>query len=136
MSDITRKKSAIPEGLDDNGIAEEEREENLHSDIRSSIAYEKETIINYNNAEKEAVYYSLRRHDIEMIQRLAENYPDDVHIRAQRDGAIEATLPKSSVKIRPPRQLSDEQRESMAERGKALYAKLAAKKAIEKKSEE
>lgn len=52
MSDITRKKSAIPEGLDDNGIAEEEREENLHSDIRSSIAYEKETIINYNNAEK------------------------------------------------------------------------------------
>ena len=136
MSDITRKKSAIPEGLDDNGIAEEEREENLHSDIRSSIAYEKETIINYNNAEKEAVYYSLRRHDIEMIQRLAEKYPDDVHIRGQRDGAIEATRPKSWVKIRPPRQLSDEQREAMAERGKALYAKLAAKKAIEKKSEE
>ena len=136
MSDITRKKSAIPEGLDDNGIAEEEREENLHSDIRSSIAYEKETIINYNNAEKEAVYYSLRRHDIEMIQRLAEKYPDDVHIRAQRDGAIEATLPKSWVKIRPPSQRSDEKRVAMAERAKALYANHAAKKAIEKKSEE
>lgn len=61
-----------------------------------------------------------------MIRRLAEKYPNEVHIISQGDSAIEATLPKSWVKIRPPRQLTDEQREALVQRGRELYARMAA----------
>lgn len=54
---------------------------------------------------------------ITRIKKLAEEYPDECQIIAEnQDGSIFAHLPVSWVKISPPRQYSEEQREAMAER--------------------
>lgn len=108
----------------DNKVSESE----IDRDLRFSIAAEKETIINFNNAEQEASYYTLNLNKRAQILQLAEEYPDDVHIIRQSDDMVEATLPKKWIKIRPPRKLTDEEREIMVERGKKLaeYAKAKA----------
>lgn len=100
---------------------------NVSSTPLTSI--ERETIITYNNAEDTANVYSLNLPMLRKIRKLAEDYPDDVKILHQADDMIEATVPKSWVKIRPPRKLSDEQREAMAERGRSLYEHALAAKA-------
>ena len=55
------------------------------------------------------------------ILKLAEEYPDEVHIIARpetNDGCVYATIPSSYVKIAPKnrRQMTDEQRAAAAER--------------------
>lgn len=92
---------------------------------------ERETIINYNNADKTANCYSLNLTMRRRALELAEEYPDDIHIIMLKDDAVEFTFPKSWVKIRPPRKLTDEQREELVRRGRELYEKQQAKKAAE-----
>lgn len=99
-----------------------------------STAYEKETIINFNNAEQNASCYTLNTHKRQMLLNLAEEYPDDVKIISKRDDMVEVTFPKKWVKIRPPRKLTEEQRVNAVERGKALAA-LAAEKRAAKSNE-
>lgn len=99
-----------------------------------SAAYEKETIINFNNAEQNASCYTLNTHKRQMLLNLAEEYPDDVKIISKRDDMVEVTFPKKWVKIRPPRKLTEEQRVNAVERGKALAA-LAAEKRAAKSNE-
>lgn len=94
-----------------------------------SAAYEKETIINFNNAEQNASCYTLNTHKRQMLLNLAEEYPDDVKIISKRDDMVEVTFPKKWVKIRPPRKLTEEQRVNAVERGKALAALAAEKRA-------
>lgn len=53
------------------------------------------------------------------ILRLAKEYPDDVEIKTwpeDNDGTIVATLPRSWVKIRPPKRLTDETKKKLADR--------------------
>ena len=53
------------------------------------------------------------------ILRLAKEYPDDVEIKTwpeDNDGTIVATLPRSWVKIRPPKRLTDEAKKKLADR--------------------
>lgn len=105
------------------------------SDVNKfSAAYEKETIINFNNAEQNASCYTLNTHKRQMLLNLAEEYPDDVKIISKRDDMVEVTFPKKWVKIRPPRKLTEEQRVNAVERGKALAA-LAAEKRAAKSNE-
>lgn len=99
-----------------------------------SAAYEKETIINFNNAEQNASCYTLNTHKRQMLLNLAEEYPDDVKIISKRDDMVEVTFPKKWVKIRPPRKLTEEQRVNAVERGRALAA-LAAEKRAAKSNE-
>lgn len=96
--------------------------------ISSGSAYgltnaERETIINYNNADATANVYSLNQPMRRRILALAEEYPEDVKITRLEDDSIEAEIPKGWVKIRPPRKLTDEQREALVERGRALAEK-------------
>ena len=69
-----------------------------------------------------------------MLLNLAEEYPDDVKIISKRDDMVEVAFPKKWVKIRPPRKLTEEQRVNAVERGRALAA-LAAEKRAAKSNE-
>ena len=120
---------------DDDDIEDAEDTIGDSSDVNKfSAAYEKETVINFNNAEQNASCYTLNTHKRQMLLNLAEEYPDDVKIISKRDDMVEVTFPKKWVKIRPPRKLTEEQRVNPVERGRALAA-LAAEKRAAKSNE-
>ena len=120
---------------DDDDIEDAEDTIGDSSDVNKfSAAYEKETVINFNNAEQNASCYTLNTHKRQMLLNLAEEYPDDVKIISKRDDMVEVTFPKKWVKIRPPRTLTEEQRVNAVERGRALAA-LAAEKRAAKSNE-
>ena len=120
---------------DDDDIEDAEDTIGDSSDVNKfSAAYEKETVINFNNAEQNASCYTLNTHKRQMLVNLAEEYPDDVKIISKRDDMVEVTVPKKWVKIRPPRKLTEEQRVNAVERGRALAA-LAAEKRAAKSNE-
>lgn len=122
-------------GADDDDIEDTEDTIGDSNDVNKfSAAYEKETIINFNNAEQNASCYTLNTHKRQMLLNLAEEYPDDVKIISKRDDMVEVTFPKKWVKIRPPRKLTEEQRVNAVERGRALAA-LAAEKRAAKSNE-
>lgn len=115
---------------DDDDIEDAEDTIGDSSDVNKfSAAYEKETVINFNNAEQNASCYTLNTHKRQMLLNLAEEYPDDVKIISKRDDMVEVTFPKKWVKIRPPRKLTEEQRVNAVERGRALAALAAEKRA-------
>lgn len=120
---------------DEDDIEDTEDTVSDSSDVNKfSAAYEKETVINFNNAEQNASCYTLNTHKRQMLLNLAKEYPDDVKIISKRDDMVEVTFPKKWVKIRPPRKLTEEQRVNAVERGKALAA-LAAEKRAAKSNE-
>lgn len=120
---------------DDDDIEDAEDTIGDSSDVNKfGAAYEKETVINFNNAEQNASCYTLNTHKRQMLLNLAEEYPDDVKIISKRDDMVEVTFPKKWVKIRPPRKLTEEQRVNAVERGRALAA-LAAEKRAAKSNE-
>lgn len=54
--------------------------------------------------------------------RLAEEHPEDVKIlKENADGSVFAHVPVNYVKISPPRQISDEQREAAGERFRQMW---------------
>lgn len=46
--------------------------------ISSDAAYERETVINFCDAEKKASYYTRNRSRMQELRNLAAEYPDDV----------------------------------------------------------
>lgn len=70
------------------------QEREVEQDVFAGQAYEKETIINFNNAEKAASYYTLNFHKRKELLELAEKYPEQVKIVSDNGEAIEALLPK------------------------------------------
>ena len=88
-------------------------------------AYEKETIINYNEGEPTASVYTHNRALRRTLDKLAQERPDDCHIdKVSHDGAAtDYTVPKMWIKIRPPRIASEAQK--VASRAAAEKAKLA-----------
>lgn len=78
--------------------------------------YEKETVINFNDAEK-IVYLSTSQDYMKRrIKKLAEEHPNEVKITSEDQYTIIAELPKKYVKVSPPRFISEEQRIASAER--------------------
>lgn len=56
------------------------------------------------------------------LLKLADKNPKDVKIIAEnRDGSLYAHMPISYVKISPPRQVSEEQKEAASERFKKMW---------------
>ena len=81
----------------------------------------KETCVNYLNVDEYATFCSSEKKWINKILALHEKYPDKVKIiRKPEDngGMIYTHIPKSYIKISPPRQINytEEQRAAMAER--------------------
>lgn len=91
-------------------------------------AYEKETIITFNNAESTASYYTLNANKRKMILKLAQDYPDDVKIVQQSEDMAEVILPKKWIRVSAPRVLSEEEREKLVSRGKRLAELMAQKR--------
>lgn len=83
--------------------------------------FEMETIINFNEAEKKASVYThngpLRRR----LEQLAHERPEDCRLfRTCHNGqAAEYYIPKSWIRIRPPRVASEAQKEALAKARKA-----------------
>lgn len=81
--------------------------------------YEQETIFNYNQEEKTASCYTCDPALIRKLDRLCEN-GEAITVSREGDGWKEYQFPRSWIKVRPPRQLSDEQRQKLAERMKSM----------------
>lgn len=81
----------------------------------------KETCVEYLDVDKHATFCSAERKWINKILKLKESCPDEVDIRfypENNDGIILAHIPKSWLKISPPktRTMTDEQRAAAAKR--------------------
>ena len=81
----------------------------------------KETAISYLNVEDCATFHSSETKWINKILKLRESHPDEVKIEYMPEdngGMILAHVPKSWLKISPPRQVNytEEQRAAAAER--------------------
>ena len=88
-------------------------------------AYERETIINYNEGEPTASVYTHNRALRRTLDKLAQERPEDCRVdRVSHEGtAVDYIIPKAWVKIRPPRIASEAQK--VASRAAAEKAKLA-----------
>ena len=82
--------------------------------------YERETIISYNEAEKTANIHTHNKPLRRKLEKLAADRPEECRLEkvSQFYEAVDYTVPKAWVKIRPTRVLSEEQRTAMSERGK------------------
>lgn len=81
--------------------------------------YEQETIFNYNQEEKTVSCFTRDPALIRKLDRLCEN-GEEITVAREGDGCKEYTFPKSWLKVRPPRKLSDEQRQKLANRMKSM----------------
>ena len=82
--------------------------------------YEMETIYNYNQEEPLASCYTMDRALIRRLDALAEKHKEITLLRTG-EGMREYTFPKKWVKVRAPKELSDEQREKMAKRARERF---------------
>ena len=81
----------------------------------------KETCIEYIDVDKYATFCSSERKWINKIYKLKEKYPDEVHIEVseeENDGMIVAHVPKTWMKVSPPKKVNytEEQKAALAER--------------------
>lgn len=86
--------------------------------------YEKETIINYNNEDGTAQVFTYHRALQNKLNKLLGINPD-ISVLRQGDEWTEYLVPKSWIKVSPPRQVNytDEQRAAMVERLAAARSK-------------
>lgn len=94
-------------------------------------AYERETIINFCDAEKTCSYYTRNYSRMNELRKLATEHPDEVKLTIDKEDCVEAEFPKKWVKIRPPMFISEERRAILVESGKKLAA-LSKEKAARK----
>ncbi len=80
---------------------------------------EMETLITYNQAEPTAMIYTFDKALIGKLEKLRET-DKRISLSREGDGWKEYTLPKKAVKVRMPRELSDEERAKMADRMKNI----------------
>jgi len=83
---------------------------------------ERETVILYNQQEKTA---SICTEDPALIRKLdilSSNRPE-ITVRLRREGYGEYICPKGWIKVRAPRELSDEKKQLLAERMRRTNAK-------------
>ena len=87
--------------------------------------YERETIINFNEGEKNASIYTHNKVLRRKLQQLAEEKPGECCLMATSHNgeAADFIIPKAWIKIKPPRVASEAQR--AASREAARKAKLS-----------
>jgi len=88
--------------------------------------YEQETIINFNEEEKTAGIYTHNKALRQKLAALARDRPEDCRlVKASRSGrAVDYTIPKSWIKIVPPRIASEAQKVALARARKAASKPL------------
>lgn len=77
----------------------------------------KENAIEFYKGDKRATVSFSQGKYISRIKKLKEKYPDDVEIVAENpDGSLYAHIPTKWIKINPPKEMSEEQKEAARER--------------------
>lgn len=92
---------------------------------------EQETIVNYNQEDKTASCFTCDQSLIRKLDILCEK-SSEIIVTKIGDGCKEYSFPKRWVKIKMPRQLSDEQRQKAAERAARNFGSAREKKSDEK----
>lgn len=87
-----------------------------------------ETNINYTKEDDMAEVFTTALADIKKLDRLAFAHQDDIRIRQKADHTRTYLIPKKWIRIRPPKQYSEEEKQKLAERGKANLQKLREEK--------
>lgn len=90
---------------------------------------ENENMVEFLDNDKEA---TVTLHDLRLknrVLKLAEEYPAEVKVTVmpeQNHGFLVAHVPKKWVRVNPPikREMTEEQKEALADRGRAVLAKL------------
>jgi len=78
--------------------------------------YEKETVIIFNDDEK-IVHLSTSQDWMKVrLKKMAEEHPEEVKIISENQYTLLVEVPKKYIHIRPPRQLSEEQKNAATER--------------------
>ena len=81
----------------------------------------KENVIEFLYNQKVATVTFTQGRFITKIRRLAESHPNECQITAtNKDGSIVAHIPTSWIRINPTLELSDEQKEKLAERARHM----------------
>lgn len=93
----------------------------------SLSAYERETIINYNDDEKTAVVYTCNQTLRKRMDAIAPERPDDCKRTKNNEFHAEYEIPKKWIKILPNRILTEEERQLLSERMKEKRAEWARK---------
>jgi hypothetical protein len=81
---------------------------------------EKETTINYNDAEKEARIYTCNAALMRKLDRLCTEYPDLYKLVKQDEYSKWYIIPKKYIRIGKPVAMSDEQKAAASARAKAM----------------
>lgn len=77
----------------------------------------RENAIYWTNGDENCTVNFTQVKYITKVKKLAEKFPDDVKIKSEKNGVLIATLPVKAVKLNiVERELTDEERELMAER--------------------
>ena len=90
-------------------------------------AYEKETIINYNNSEQVASVYTCNASMQKQLQEILQNYPEDARLKNENEYSMTVEIPKSWVKIKPPRIYTKEEQEKINKRMEKMREKIGKK---------
>ena len=79
--------------------------------------YERETVINFNEEEKTASVYTLHKPLIRKLKKYAEER-DDITIQIDGEEHAQFIVPKTWIKVSPPRTVNytEEQKQAIAER--------------------
>ena len=77
--------------------------------------YEQETILNYNEAENMASVYTHNVALMNKLTKLMEEYPEVKLVRQAYD-MLEVEVPKKWIKVSPPKRVSEETKQKMAQR--------------------
>lgn len=85
--------------------------------------YELETTISYNQDEKNAICYTCDRAMISRLDKLCE-VSSKITVLKTDDYSKTYIFPKKWVKIKKPRELSDEKRKELAKRARLNFGKL------------
>ncbi len=76
---------------------------------------EKETIITFNEAEQTAEVFTYRPSLIRQLEGLAEERPTEAaRVKANAEGGVTYIVPKTWVRIKPKRIMSEAQKEAAA----------------------
>lgn len=84
--------------------------------------YERETAINYTEADKMATVYTFNRRLRTKLEKAAEEYPGECICKGESfDGGVTYLVPRNWVTINPPRKMTAEQRQVLSDRAKATF---------------
>ena len=90
--------------------------------LRADYTECSENVIEWVKDTKRATLTLSQRRTISKVKRLAEKYPDKCQILAEnKDGSIYAHIPTLWIKINPPMELTDEQRQQRQQNAKRLH---------------